>query len=136
MGFREQEVVVRVSRGWGAEDLVQGAKRGEESPFFRVRVLPAIERGWMRKTGYLMMGKDWDLEFGAMVRATGLVDRGVLGLDALRKSVFVWVGGGEGEGGKGDGEGQWAVWEVWRLDEGAEEEGRRKIVEFKVGDSA
>lgn len=129
-GFRDSEVVVRASRGWGARDLVRGQKRGEDSPFFKVRVLPAIERAWMRKTGYLMMGKDWDLDFAGMVRATGLVDEGVVEMQRFEKSVFVWVGMGESEE---DGEeGEWAVWEVYKLDEGADEEGRGKIVEFKV----
>jgi len=100
-------------------------KRGGESPFFKVRILPAVERNRVQgKTGYLLMDKDWDLEFAAMVDATRLLDLGELKEEFLEKSVFVWCGEEEGEG-------QWAVWNCWKLDEGAESDGRKKIVQFK-----
>ncbi|KAF2274144.1 uncharacterized protein EI97DRAFT_136953 [Westerdykella ornata] len=129
IGFRDEEIYVRQSRGWGAEDLLGEAegssgKAGADSPFFKTRVLPAIDAGRLRaKTGYLLMDKDYDLEFAAMVRATELVDKKELDLDMLRKTVFVWVGPEES--------GQWAMWDCWKLDEGSETEARKKIVLFK-----
>jgi len=38
VGFREQEVVVRESRKWGAEALVGGRKSGGESQFLKTRL--------------------------------------------------------------------------------------------------
>ncbi|KAF2500695.1 hypothetical protein BU16DRAFT_523463 [Lophium mytilinum] len=131
VGFRDAEVYVRVSRGWGQADLLGAVKdggsgkRGGESPFFKVRILPAIERNRVQgKTGYLLMDKDWDLEFAAMVDATKLLDLGELKEEFLEKSVFVWCGEEEGEG-------QWVVWNCYKLDEGSETEGRKRIVQFK-----
>ena len=48
VGFRDQEVYVRESRGWGTEDLLGAAegssgKAGSESPFFKTRILPAVD---------------------------------------------------------------------------------------------
>ncbi|KAF2644699.1 hypothetical protein P280DRAFT_465979 [Massarina eburnea CBS 473.64] len=129
IGFREEEVYVRESRGWGAEDLLGAAKgasgkAGGESPFFNTRILPAVDMQRLRaKTGYLLMDKDFDLFFGGMITATQLVDRKEITMDQLRTSVFVWVGNEE--------EGEWAVWNCGQLDEASETEARRKIVQFK-----
>ncbi|KAF2144859.1 uncharacterized protein K452DRAFT_305825 [Aplosporella prunicola CBS 121167] len=126
VGFRNAEIYVRGSRGWGASDLLGeesgSGKRGQDSPFFATRILPAVDRGLVsRKTGYLLMNADWDLDFAGMVRATQLVDAKTLPESAFEKSV--WVHAGEDTG--------WCVWEIYRLDEGAEDEGRKKIVLFK-----
>lgn len=123
IGFRHTEIAVRQSRGWGAEELLEGVKVGEDSPFFTTRILPAIERGYMRaKTAYLMMDKNWDLDFGAMISAHYLVDKEKTAtLKDFEKSVLVHspVYG-------------WLVWHVWKLDEqGEEEESRTKIVLLK-----
>lgn len=126
IGFREAEVVVRASRGWGREELLGATKRGGDSPFFKTRILPAVERKRVQgKTGYLLMDGDWDLEFAAMVDATRLLDQKELKEENLEKSVFVWNGEEE------EGQGQWVVWECYKLDEGAESDGRKKIVQFK-----
>ncbi|KAF2872196.1 hypothetical protein BDV95DRAFT_571746 [Massariosphaeria phaeospora] len=128
-GFRDVEVYVRESRGWGAKDLLgeaEGAtgKAGADSPFFKTRILPAIESGRLRdKTGYLLMDKDFDLDFWGMTQATELLDKKEITLDALRKSVFMWVGSLE--------TGQWIVWDCWKLDEGSATEAREKIILFK-----
>ena len=130
VGFRDSEVYVRVSRAWGKEDLLgaskEDGKRGGDSPFFKVRILPALDKERVRaKTGYLLMDGDWDLDFVVMTEATRLVDRGVLQEEQLEKSVLVWCGDDEEQG-------QWVIWECWKLDEGAEAEQRKKIIVFKV----
>ncbi|KAF1999576.1 hypothetical protein P154DRAFT_523137 [Amniculicola lignicola CBS 123094] len=128
-GFRDEEVYVRQSRGFGAADLLgetQGSskKAGGESPFFKTRILPAIDASRLReKTGYLLMDKDWDLDFWGMVRATEALDKKTITSELFRKSVVVWVGEEES--------GQWAVWDCWKLDEGADSDARKKIVLFK-----
>jgi hypothetical protein len=133
VGFRDEEVYVRQSRGWGAEDLLGAAegasgKAGEESPFFKTRILPALEeRRLKEKTGYLLMDGDFDLDFYGMVAATQLLDRKSITPATLRKSVFVYVGDLTSEVENG----QWAVWDCAKLDEGSETEARDKVVMFK-----
>ncbi|EOD47476.1 uncharacterized protein LTHEOB_372 [Neofusicoccum parvum] len=125
VGFRRREIYVRESRGWGAKELLgeeTDGSGGEESPWFKTRVLPAIDKRYVReKTGYLMQNASWDLDFDAMVRAHKAVDNGEIEEGKFEKSV--WVYGGEAVG--------WCVWEVHKLDHGAEDEGRKKIVAFK-----
>lgn len=68
------------------------------------RIAPAVAERWIRgKTGYLMMDKSWDLDFGAMVAAHELVTGGTLTLEDFRTQVLVYR---EGEG--------WAVLVVER----------------------
>lgn len=103
-GFKEREVVVRVSRRWGAEDLLQGNKKGEESPYWRTKVLPAVNPEWIKaKTGYLMMGRDWDLDFPAMVVAQRGVNESKLKEDDLDEVVLSWYRPNEDAG-------QWVAW--------------------------
>lgn len=131
VGVRDHEVVVRRSRGWGGADLVgeSSGKKGEESPFFKTRLLPAIEGRRLReKTGYVLMDKDWDLDFGAMIMATAMLDQGSLSMDDLRTSVFVYIGNPE------TATGQWCYWPVWKLDADSsakETQARQKIILFK-----
>ncbi|KAJ9662270.1 hypothetical protein H2201_006201 [Coniosporium apollinis] len=122
VGFRNREIYVRVSRKWGSEELLQGAKKGDESPFFKVRILPAIDRHYVRsKTGYLMMDANWDLDFATMVAAHRLVDTKAVPEDAFEKSILAFSTELD----------SWLVWKVHELDEGAEQESRKKIVQFK-----
>jgi hypothetical protein len=129
VGFRDSEVYVRHSRGWGAKDLLGEAdgstgKAGADSPFFKTRILPAVDTARLReKTGYLLMDGDFDLDFYGMVAATQLLDRKDASPALLRKSVFVFVGEGE--------EGKWAMWDCGQLDEGSETDARNKVLEFK-----
>lgn len=129
IGFRDDEIYVRQSRGWGAYDLLGAAegssgKAGAESPFFKTRILPAVEtRRLMEKTGYLLMDKDFDLDFAGMIDATQLLDKKDITKDMVKKSVFVWVGEEE--------TGQWVVWDCSKLDEGSETEARQKVMLFK-----
>jgi hypothetical protein len=133
VGFRDEEVYVRQSRGWGAADLLGAAegstgKAGEESPFFKTRILPALDSNRLReKTGYLLMDGDFDLDFYAMIAATQLIDSKTITLSSLRKAVFVYVGDLTSEVENG----QWAVWDCAPLDDGSETEARNKVLQFK-----
>ncbi|KAI9798184.1 MAG: hypothetical protein M1833_004933 [Piccolia ochrophora] len=122
-GFRATEAVVRVSRrAW--DEAVDPATLGDAgNAAMRDRILPAVEEAWMRsRTGYMMLGADWDLDFGVMARAQGLVDDGTLAWGDLKKTVVLHA--------RACG---WCAWEVWRLDEEGTggEAGRKKIVAFK-----
>jgi hypothetical protein len=95
--FRPRELVVRVSRRWGAEELVRGAKKGEESPWWATRVLPAVAMDRLIKTGYVLMDKDWDLDFKAMIDGqAGIGDKWQEG--DLNGKVWVF-------------DGEWLVWD-------------------------
>ncbi|KAF2033719.1 hypothetical protein EK21DRAFT_58347 [Setomelanomma holmii] len=133
IGFRDEEVYVRQSRGWGGEDLLGAAegstgKAGAESPFFKTRILPAIEKERLReKTGYLLMDGDFDLDFYGMIAATQLLDRKTISPALLRKAVFVYVGDLKSP----IPNGQWAMWDCSKLDEGSDTEARNKLLLFK-----
>lgn len=98
---------------------MKGVKQGDENPFFRTRILPAIEPMFMRKTGYLMMDKDWDLEFELMLDAHELVKQGDIIMDDLDKLVLAFQ---EGVG--------WVVWK-WEGTDDVVEGRRKKVVAFK-----
>jgi hypothetical protein len=138
-GFRDEEVVVRISRKWDGGDLVSGVKSGGESPFFKTRVLPALDGEFMLKTGYVMMNESWDLDFGVMVDATTLIDKKEVKLDDLDRRVFVWV-----PTRSGSVDGVWAVWNERAQEEqvlgitrdfepepGEASEGRQKILQIQ-----
>ncbi|KAF2210647.1 hypothetical protein CERZMDRAFT_113185 [Cercospora zeae-maydis SCOH1-5] len=120
IGFRDEEVIVRVSRNWNTNDLMQGVKQGQENAFFKTRILPAISHEEMRKTGYLMMNESWDLEFELMGDAETLVKRKEVRKEDLDKVVFAFL-----EGGKHG----WVMWK-WQ-EEDVIEARRKKVVAFK-----
>lgn len=111
--------MVRVSRHWGAEDLMQGVKQGEENAFFKTRILPAINVGFMQKTGYLMMNESWDLDFELMLDAHELVKRGEVRLVEMDRVVLAYL---EGVG--------WLTWK-WEGPGDVIEGRRKKVVAFK-----
>lgn len=123
VGFQDVEIVVRKSRNWGGKDLIGGAKKGHDSPFFKTRVLPGVERRFVgEKTGYMMMGKDYELDFHVMVLATLMVKGGELKFEDFNKSVLVFS----------EARGEWLAWTVHEVEDGVEQEERKKIVAFKV----
>lgn len=87
--FQLQEVVVRVSRNWGSEELMRGSKVAEQSPYWQTRILPAIQMEFLQKTGYLMMGANFDLDFSLMQDAHTLVKDGKIKLEDCDRLVLV-----------------------------------------------
>jgi len=122
VGFQDQEIVVRESRKWGTEELMRGVKTGEDSPFFKTRIMPAIDKRYIReKTGYMMMDKNWDLDFYAMTQAHKLIKEKKMQVGDFEKTIWAYH---ETLG--------WLYWPVHKMDAaGAEEEQRKKIVELK-----
>lgn len=126
VGFQDTEIVVRSSLKWGTQELWESYKRTEsdekKNVVLRDKIMPAIDGQWMRgRTGYLMMGKDYDLDFASMIHATELVEDGTLSFQNFRKMVLAYS---EDEG--------WLAWTLHELDKGAEEEARKRIILFKV----
>ena len=131
-GFRDREVVVRRSRKW--DEALKGkdwTRSGEvverdEEGVVRERIAPAVEGRWIReKTGYLMMDRNWDLDFGGMVRAWEMLEKGDVGMEEFRNMVLVWRGGENG------GEGEWVVWRVESEKRGGDLEFNKFIEELR-----
>ena len=122
VGFRDREIIVRRSRRW---DQAVTNVLDEESPatqelFSNLR--QAVDPMWMNeKTGYLMLNKEWDLDWRAMVKATKLVDKKQMALEDFMTTILVH-----------HQEFGWLTVEFNQAGGSAkEEEGRRKIVAFK-----
>jgi len=88
VGFREEEIYIRRSREWD-RDLDALVHRPEMKSTFlgvlRAATAPSLIR---EKTGYLTMNGQWDLDWALMVKATQLVDKKDLPLDAFRCVVL------------------------------------------------
>ena len=121
IGFQDEEIVVRRSRRWDQTLAKDWLAEDADGIVYKERILPAIDKKWVKaKTSYLMMDKNWDLDFAGMVTAHELVKQGKASLQDFQKTVIVHS---EDHG--------WIIWPVWELDEGSEEEARKKIVVFK-----
>lgn len=121
VGFRPQEIIVRRSRKWDrtiGNVLEQGS--GQDELFDIVR--RAVDPIWMaEKTGYLMLNKDWDLDWRSIIIATKMVDKKTLSIQDFKTTILLH---NEDFG--------WMVIETAAAGgSAAEEEGRRKIVAFK-----
>lgn len=89
VGFNDQEIIVRRSRRWfepGTNMLEEGSK--QDLVFMNIR--QAIDPMFMsEKTGYLMLSKEWDLDWKLMVDATKMCDKKTLDMQDFRPTVFV-----------------------------------------------
>ncbi|KAH8587415.1 hypothetical protein B0O99DRAFT_694489 [Bisporella sp. PMI_857] len=122
VGFRDKEIMVRRSRKWIKEVTNVLDEQDPGTLLLYSNVRQAVDPIWMsQKTGYLMLNKEWDLEWWLMVQATKLVDQKKLELQDFNTTVLVyhkefgWMASGV----------------VVPGNSVAEEEGRRKIVAFK-----
>jgi len=89
VGFREKEIYVRRSRDWYrnlGDVLKDDSSRNTFLSQTRVAASPLLTQ---EKTGYLTMSGDWDLDWGAMIGATALVDRKDIALEAFRLVVLL-----------------------------------------------
>ncbi|KAL2072090.1 hypothetical protein VTL71DRAFT_11433 [Oculimacula yallundae] len=121
IGFRPQEIIVRRSRKWDLEIgnvLEEGTAQSEMFDIVRRAVDPI----WMaEKTGYLMLNKDWDLDWKSIIIVTKMVDQKTLSIQDFKTTILLHS---EDFG--------WMVIETAAAGgSAAEEEGRRKIVAFK-----
>ena len=124
-GFRDREVVVRRSKGLhlnvglaGGEDAdgAEGAgtvdARGQgtrdrkwnldDELKLKAAIVPALEERRLReKTGYLLVDREWDLDFRAMVTAHRVINKGELSWEDLQvPTAYAWYGG------------RWICWSV------------------------
>jgi hypothetical protein len=123
VGFQSREIIVRRSRRWDQTIQVKNLiEEGEEQDKVFEIVKRAVDPMWMsEKTGYLMLTKEWDLDWKSMVTATRLVTKKGMKLEDFRTSILIH-----------NEEFGWMVIETAAAGGSAkEEEGRRKIVAFK-----
>ncbi|PYI17298.1 hypothetical protein BO99DRAFT_483352 [Aspergillus violaceofuscus CBS 115571] len=73
VGFRDQEIIVRRSQSGLTQDLKRDRwiREDEET---RDRIVTAVTPEKVRKTGYLLVDKDWDLDYESMVVAHEMVN--------------------------------------------------------------
>jgi hypothetical protein len=121
LGFNDKEIVVRRSRRWDraiGNPIEEGSMQDEMLGIIKRAVDPI----WIsEKTGYLMLNREWDLDWKLMVVATKLADKGTLSFEDFKTTILVH-----------SEEFGWMVIETASAGGSAkEEEGRRKIVAFK-----
>ncbi|KAF9889066.1 hypothetical protein FE257_008043 [Aspergillus nanangensis] len=92
-GFRDSEVIVRRSQPSLSEGLERNRwiRDDEET---RDKIVAAVTPDRIKKTGYLLVDADWDLDYDSMIKAHELVDNSSrkedgLPLDAFRTAVLV-----------------------------------------------
>ena len=99
-------------------------KEGKEGGAWK-RIREAVDREWLRKTGYLLMDKDWDLDFGAMVSAHRLIDTQKADVQDFKTAILALSSKDEG----------WMEYHIWESLQGnkevRKEEQRDQISRFK-----
>ncbi|PYH90864.1 hypothetical protein BO71DRAFT_401820 [Aspergillus ellipticus CBS 707.79] len=92
VGVRGHEIIVRRSQ----PDMTQGLKRDRwirEDEETRDKIVAAVTPERIRKTGYLLVDADWDLDYDAMIHAHEMVadphKYESIGLDDFRTAVLV-----------------------------------------------
>lgn len=92
VGFRDREIYVRRSRPTWDADLRKAVKgdnaqaRGLLMDNVSTATAPMLVN---EKTGYLTMNNEWDLDWAAMVKATKLVDKKTIALEAFKLMVVM-----------------------------------------------
>jgi len=121
VGFGDKEIIVRRSKRW--DELIGNPTEEGSGQDEVMRIIGrAVDPLWMsEKTGYLMLNKEWDLDWKAMITATKLADKGTLLFEDFKTTILVPTE-----------EFGWMIIETASAGGSAkEEEGRRKIVAFK-----
>lgn len=132
VGFRDTEIIVRRSRTWDREigDVVKAGAEGEAGGrLFLDNVRKAVAPSLLVKTGYLMMNRDWDLDWKSMIVAHRFVNKkAIIAQDDFQTSIFVhspefgWVNFEAFPKNATGGDSELSA---------REEEGRKKIMAFK-----
>lgn len=119
LGFRDKEIVVRSSKKWD-RSLVPNWTLDDELTL-KYKIMPAVQKDKLAKSGYLLLDKDWDLNFTAMVEAHHLVADDKLKLDDFEKAVLVYYQPAK----------CWMIWEIGREDMPKTAEQRDILLRFK-----
>jgi hypothetical protein len=103
--FKETEVVVRQGRNWDTpllEETEEGTKTWttQDELTIKFKIEPAMRPSYASKTGLLLLDKDWNLDFKAMVDAHRMVKDGRLKMEDLEGIALVHY------------QKQWLFWKV------------------------
>ncbi|EED19905.1 conserved hypothetical protein [Talaromyces stipitatus ATCC 10500] len=124
VGFRQREVVVRQSRSTWSATLERNRWVYGDEKVVREKVVPAVAPQRIKKSGYLLIDADWDLDYKAMVRAHELIDNINKGsgvqLDEFRTAILVNT----------DDEG-WLIWRVADENNKEREQQRDQLFAFQ-----
>lgn len=118
LGFQDTEIIVRRGRKWDTPLLISEnpdeAKtwKVDEELTIKVKVDPAMRTPYLAKTGYLLLDKDWDLDFKAILDAHKLVGKGMIQPKDLESLAFVYYQ---------------KRWLIWRVHERPEVGGEDKV---------
>jgi hypothetical protein len=119
LGFRDKEIIVRSSKKWD-ENLVPNWALDDELTL-KYKIMPAVQKEKLVKSGFLLLDKDWDLDFTAMLNAHRLVDAGKLKLDDFEKAVLVYHQPIK----------SWMIWEIGREEMPKTAEQRDTLLKFR-----
>jgi hypothetical protein len=119
LGFQDKEIIVRSSKKWD-QSLVPNWTLDDELTL-KYKIMPAVQKEKLTKSGFLLLDKDWDLDFAAMVAAHQLVAEGKLKLDDFEKAVVVYHQSTK----------SWMIWEIGREDLPKTTEQRDTLLKFK-----
>ncbi|KAE8351731.1 hypothetical protein BDV28DRAFT_136485 [Aspergillus coremiiformis] len=115
VGFRDHEIIVRRSQ----PSLSEGLERNRwirEDEGMRDKIVAAVTPDRIKKTGYLLVDADWNLDYDAMIKAHELVDNSKkddgMPLDEFRTAVIVNT----------DADG----WLIWHVEDEDTPEGRAR----------
>lgn len=109
LGFRDKEVIVRQSRIWDKSLLPDWTIDDELT--LKHKIMPALERKYLEKTGYLLEDKNWSIDFRAMVDAQSMIDAKKLEFKDFDKAVVVFYPPSGGP------HGGWMIWHVSKEDQ-------------------
>ncbi|KAH6638564.1 hypothetical protein BKA67DRAFT_542669 [Truncatella angustata] len=90
VGFRDREIVARRSRAWdkALKDVIND--KNSKDIFMNmvgIATSPNITRD---RTGYLLMNKEWNLDWATMIDATTMVDKKMAAIEAFKLVVLVY----------------------------------------------
>ena len=103
--FKETEVIVRRGRNWDIP-LLEGNEEGsktwstQDELTIKFKVEPAMQPSYAGKSGLLLLNKDWDLDFRAMVDAHRMLNDERLKIEDLDGIALVFH------------QKQWLAWKV------------------------
>lgn len=120
IGFRQQEIVARRSRGWdrAVKDVIND--KNSQDVFMALVGVATSSILLEEKTGYLLMNKEWNLDWGVMIDAATMVDKKMAAIEAFKLVVLVH-----------HDEFGWVAVDHKMGDSVAEDERRRQVFLFK-----
>lgn len=119
-GFRDKEIVARRSRGWDTvvTDVVND--KNSKDVFMSLVGIATSSMLINEKTGYLLMNKEWNLDWGVMIDAAAMIDKKMAAIEAFRLVVLVH-----------QEEYGWMMVDHKMNDSNAEDERRKQVFLFK-----